>query len=30
MFHEVMDFNFLYRRTMKFVEEYYDWLPTQT
>ncbi len=29
MFHQVMDFNFLYRRTMRFVEKYYQWLPSQ-
>jgi hypothetical protein len=29
MFHQVMNFNFLYRRCMDFVEKYYNWLTKQ-
>ncbi len=29
MFHQIMDFNFLYRQSMAFVEAYNEWLPTQ-
>ncbi len=26
MFHQVLDFNYFYRRTVSFVENYYKWL----
>ena len=29
MFHQVMDFNYFYRRTVKFVKEYYQWLSEE-
>lgn len=29
MFHQVMDFSYFYRRTVKFVKEYYQWLSEE-